>query len=193
MKKRFILLLAGTAVLASLYSCTPKAPADPLGAAIESELMKNTVGDYSFKFTTLERVDTTTFRQEIEKRLSSFELILRQNQNLYNSYVRQNKKLNAERKAASVELDKQMIEHLTDLKENMLQQDNVAFYSYKFVAKGKSGDNSFDTGEVYAAVTPDGRVIAMSKELKELKKLTGKVLPGYSDILDRSDDSEEEE
>ena len=187
MKQRFILLLAGTAVIASLYSCTPKAPADPLGAAIEEEMMKKTEGDYKFEFTALERVDTTTFRQEIEKRLTSFNLILRQNKNLYDSYVRQGKRQNAERKSASIVLDEKMISHLTDLQASMRGLDNVAFYIYKFSAKGETTEGKFTVSDLYSAVTPDGRVIATSKELGELRKLTGRVIPGYGDILDHAD------
>ena len=69
--QRFLIIIL-TAVMA-VSSCKSTAP-DPVAKAIEAAAMKDAAGDYSFRITSLEKIDSTTFRTEIARRRELFDL-----------------------------------------------------------------------------------------------------------------------
>ena len=160
--------------------------------AVVNHLAKDIEGDYSFEFSSFEVIDSTTMATEIDKRIDAFSAILRQNYNLYNGYVQAGKKKNAAKKEEAILLDTEMLKMLQEYKaDNTDTIDEIAYYVYRFACEGKSQDAIYRYKEAYAAITPDNRVIGVSTDLKNLLRSTGKVIPGYSDII--SGDPEEDE
>ena len=160
--------------------------------AVVNHLAKDIEGDYSFEFSSFEVIDSTTMATEIDKRIDAFSAILRQNYNLYNGYVQAGKKKNAAKKEEAILLDTEMLKMLQEYKaDNADTIDDIAYYVYRFACEGKSQDAIYRYKEAYAAITPDNRVIGVSTDLKNLLRSTGKVIPGYSDII--SGDPEEDE
>ena len=64
---------------------------------------------------------------------------------------------------------------------------------HRFSGQGKENGVTHIYKETYAAITPEGQVIAVSSSLKNLHTATGKVIPGYSALLAGAPDDEEVE
>ena len=45
-------------------------------------------------------------------------------------------------------------------------------------------DSRFDLSEAYAAITPDGKVLSVSTDVKDIHKSTGRAIPGYVDLFE---------
>ena len=164
----------------------------PQQQAVVEYLAKDIEGESSFEFTSFEVTDSTTMATEIDRRIEAFNSILRQNYNLYNNYVQAGKKRNAAKKEEAILLDTEMIKFLGEYKKDHADTiDDIAYYVYRFACEGKSEGAIYRYKEAYAAITPDNRVIGVSSDLKNLLRSTGKVIPGYSDII--SGDPEEDE
>lgn len=178
---------------ALLGSCGRGKPVlSPQEQAVVEHLAKDIEGEYSFEFSSFEVIDSTTMAAEIDRRTEAFSAILRQNYNLYNNYVQQGKKRNAAKKEEAILLDTDMLKFLGEYKNNHEDTiDDIAYYVYRFACEGKSEGAIYRYKEAYAAITPDNRVIGVSSDLKNLLRSTGKVIPGYSDII--SGDPEEDE
>lgn len=181
-----------TAALAA--SCGRGKPVlSPQQQAVVEYLAKDIEGESSFEFTSFEVTDSTTMATEIDRRIDAFNSILRQNYNLYNNYVQAGKKRNAAKKEEAILLDTQMLKMLQEYKvDNAATVDNIAYYVYRFACEGKSEDAIYRYKEAYAAITPDNKVIGVSTDLKNLLRSTGKVIPGYSELLAGSDEEADE-
>ena len=156
----------------------------PQEQAVVDYLAKDIEGESSFEFSSFELTDSTTMATEIDRRVEAFSSILRQNYNLYNTYVQAGKKKNAEKKQSAILLDTDMLKFLQEYKINNADTiDDIAYYVYRFACEGKSEGAIYRYKEAYAAITPDNKVIGVSTDLKNLLRSTGKVIPGYSDLL----------
>ena len=179
--------------VALLGSCGRGKPVlSPQEQAVVEHLAKDIEGEYSFEFSSFEVIDSTTMAAEIDKRTEAFSAILRQNYNLYNNYVQAGKKRNAAKKEEAILMDTEMIKFLGEYKKDHADTiDDIAYYVFRFACEGKSEGAIYRYKEAYAAITPDNKVIGVSTDLKNLLRSTGKVIPGYSDII--SGDPEEDE
>ena len=179
--------------VALLGSCGRGKPVlSPQEQAVVEHLSKDIEGECSFQFSSFEKIDSTTMATEVDRRIDAFSVILRQNYNLYNNYVQAGKKKNAALKQQAIMLDTDMLTMLQQYKANHQDTiDQIAYYVYRFACEGKSEGAVYRYKEAYAAITPDNRVIGVSSDLKNLLRSTGKVIPGYSDLI--SGDPEEDQ
>lgn len=188
--KRALLFAAALALLAS---CSVK-PADPVEEAIISEIMDNMAeGFTSVKIYKVEKIDSTTFGQELERRHHLFEVKKEVDEKAMNKYVAAGKPKNAAIKEESMKKDMMIMQCLDSLAitiEDIL--DDVAYYDYKFSAQAKSQNSTMEFRDSYAAITPDFEVIGMTAKEKDLHKGLGKVIPGYLEILKGESEEGEE-
>ena len=63
--------------------------------------------------------------------------------------------------------------------------NEIAYYDYKFSAIVTSGRQYAEYDDCFVSVTPQNEVLCFTRDQKDLHKATGKVLPGYSEILGR--------
>lgn len=191
MKK--ILLLA--AVLCAAAACGGrKAPeADPVRDAIVASLLESDPQLREVRFETLSKVDSSTVSEELARRVSTFEIRRDQDERLYSQYARSGKPKNAQLRYDSLQKDKLVLAGLDSLGEALgARLGEVAFYEYVFTGRGTGENYTVIFDEVYAAVTPDLRVLAVSKKKADLRKTTGRAVPGYEALLRRVPDIEEE-
>lgn len=189
MKKSIILILAIVAVCSCGYKN------DPVAQAIEKAAMAQ-YGDqpYTFRINSLEKVDSAVFRTEMDSRIGTFKAKIESNQVLYRKYVRTGYTVNADIKKQTLKNDSLILIKLNNLKGEMgAKLDEVAYYDYKFTATGKVGGKNFEMIECYATVTPDNEVLTLAPDQKSVHKGTGKVLPGYLDIVKTVAPEESEE
>ena len=162
--------------------------------AVVEALSRDMDGELDFQFDSFEKIDSTTIGTEVDRRIDAFTTVLLQNYRLYNGYVAAKKNKNAAKKQKSIELDTEMLRMLQEYKGSLGADSlNIAYYDYKFSGQGKENGVTHIYKETYAAITPEGEVIAVSSSLKNLHTATGKVIPGYSAILAGIPDDEEVE
>lgn len=182
MKKLLIVLLAAL----TLGACTEKGPSGPVADAISAELMKDVNEPWTFAFNSLVLVDSTTFATEYARRINVYEIQLEQNAARIEKYTRQGKRKNVEKVFSEYKRGQKILGELEAMRELMGEDTaNVAYYDYAFsgTAKLPKGRKKvFDKG--FATVTPDGRVLTVAGDPKDLHKATGLVLPGYQELLD---------
>ena len=186
-----ILLFAVLATAAILSSCTPKA-ADPVEQAIVSEILSMPQGFSKVTFLNCEMIDSTTFAQELDRRVKLFETKRDADGKLLLKYTQEGKPRNAALKNESYRRDLEILRSLDSLRAASAGiLDEIAYYDYRFSADAdgeESGKMQFR--DAYAAVTPDFEVIGLTAQKKDLHKGLGKVIPGYLELL--RGESEEE-
>lgn len=162
--------------------------------AVVAALSEDFEGEMDFQFDTFEKIDSTAMGTEVDRRIEAFTQVLLQNYRLYNGYVAANKNKNAAKKQKSIELDTDMLKLLQEYKAALGDDSlKVAYYDYKFSGRGVENGVTHIYKETYAAITPEGEVVAVSSSLKNLHTATGKVIPGYSALLAGIPDDEEVE
>lgn len=185
--KKFIVLAAALV----LVSCGQK-KTDPVKDAIEGYI----VSELSFpdvKFYSLEKVDSTTFRQEFEHRKKAFEARRASDEQFLLKYTRERKPKNAALKTESFKNTLRIIQGLDSL-ENVSSAilDNIAYYDYKFSGLAKGPDGSMDFKDTYVTITPDHKVMSMTTDIKDLHKSLGRVIPGYLELVKGADEEPSE-
>lgn len=181
--KRIILIFTAAVAAVLAASCNPETQ-DPIAKAIENELMKSVEGKYSFRMDRLALVDSTTFLTEFERRNEIFETKKAADFKLYNDFSTKGLRKNMAKKAEDIERDNEILEGLQALKDNMGGKvDGIAYYDCLFTAVAKVSGQTQILENYYATVTPDHRVISICASKKDLHKATGKVIPGYMELL----------
>ena len=80
LRHHFIIIAAAALLTAS--ACTGSQP-DPVAGAIAQAAVKGLPGDYAFRLSSLEKIDSTTFRTEIDRRkdgTTDYDLTVRRKQ-----------------------------------------------------------------------------------------------------------------
>ena len=174
------------AAACALALCACSAPKDPVEQII-SDYMETAVegeGKLSVDIYGYEKIDSTTFREELQRRKNVFELKLDQNQKFYSEYnSKGQRKAAAEKMAAMIE-DAAVVKRLDSLGVALGERiDDVAFYDYSFSGEvsGRGVQDRFK--EKFIAITPQGEVLAMVSDRKSLHKSTGRVIPGYVEAV----------
>ncbi len=192
MMKKFLLLLA---VAFAAVSCGgKKAPeANPVRDAVVAALLESDPQLRDVAVETFAKVDSSTFAEELARRVSTFEMRRQQDERLYGQYARSGKPKNAQLRYDSLQKDKLVLAGLDSLGKALgARLDDVAFYEYVFTGRGTGENYTVIFDEVYAAVTPDLRVLSVSKKKADLRKTTGRAVPGYEALIKRVPDVGEE-
>ena len=170
------------------------AKTDPVKEAIKGEIMGNMPQDFtSVEVTYVEKVDSTTFRTELDRRKKAFTLKRDADSEFLLKYMQEGKRRNAAIKNESYVNDLRILQGLDSLGAAHADiLDDIAYYDYRFSARAKGKDVTMQFRDAYIAITPDGRVISMTAERRDLHKVAGRVIPGYYDLVKGSDEEDEE-
>ena len=171
------------AALAVVTSCNKKAP-DPVSAAIEAAAMKDAGQDYNFRITTLEKIDSTTFRTEFGHRRDVFRLKQQTEEKLYLRYYGEGRRNTAESHRQAMEKAKVNLEVMDCLEQQMAgRMDDVAYYDYVFSGYSETKEGRMTYDNVYVTITPDCEVLTMTANKRDMHKGTGRVIPGYIESI----------
>ena len=185
-------ILIFAAFLAAMVSCGPK-QVDPMEQALIDKIIQAAAEEGKVSVYKMEKVDSTTFRTELERKFKIYNLKIEQNQKFYDTYMSQRKPKNAELKKKAIEKDKAIIAGLEEIQEQISDQlDNVAYYDYKFSASANFKSSKATYNDYFCAITPDGKVLGISSDQNVIHKGTSSVIPGYKALLDSSDIGEPE-
>ena len=190
MKRTFALL----SLSLLLVSCGGSKP-DPVIDAIKAEITGNMFQNFSdVDVTKVEKIDSTTFRTELDRRRKAFTIKRDADSELLLKYMNEGKKRNAALKNDSYKNDLRILQGLDSLAgvhSGIL--DDIAYYDYRFSAVAKGKDVTMQFRDSYISITPDGRVISMTAERRDLHKSAGRVIPGYYELVKGADEEEETE
>lgn len=185
MKTRFLLtalpVLAATLLLGA---CQTKYAAEK--AAVSAKIVE-TMGEVtSLKFNNFEQIGETTVGQEVEMRTALFKTKLEQDQKFYDMYTAGGVIGRAAKKKAAVERDQIFLTQLDSIRNTLGAGLNaVAYRDYQFSAVGKLADGSkLEATDWFAAIAPDGTVLSMVQDKKNLHKGLGVTIPGYKGMFD---------
>ena len=178
------------ALLCALAGCAEAPAPDPLQDVLGGYILRGREG--TFRLDRIEKIDSTTFRTEFEHRQNVFELKLREETRLYNDYVRQGKPRNAARHSDAILRTREVMQGLDSLKAGLAGRlDEVAYYDYVFSGRVDIGNRYSEFQDAFACITPEGEVITVTQDKKDLHKAGGRAIPGYVQML-KEDDPEEE-
>lgn len=187
MKKSFI--IAAAAVLSIAAACTQEK--DPFQVAIENAIAEQYGEGAKVRIEVCERVDSTTFGQELEYRQKAFDVRLSQNQVLLAKYRDQNKQISAQKKREAILHDNEVIAGLAQMEETLGEKLNdIAYYDYRFSGRVKLNGAERQFVDYYATVTPECEVFNFGGQLKAVRRVMGQILPGYLELV-KGDDGEE--
>ena len=168
--------------------CREQAP-DPLQEALEAYILQGEEG--SFQLYRIEKIDSTTFRTEFERRQNVYELKLKQENKLYRDYLSQNKPKNAKRLSEAIVRTCEIMNGLDSLKAGMEGRlDDIAYYDYVFSAKASSNSQYSEFQSAYVSITPAYEIITLTEDRKDLHKAGGRAIPGYLQLLGQDADEE---
>ena len=178
------------AAIAVVTSCNSTAP-DPVAQAIEAAAMKDAAGDYKFRITSLEKIDSTTFRTEIARRKDLFVLKQQAEDLLFQKYYKEGKRQNSENHRQAMEKAKMNLQFVESLEERLAGRlDETAYYDYVFSGYSETSEGRMNYDNVYVAITPGGEVLSMTANQRDLHKGTGRVIPGYLEGISSESDGE---
>lgn len=186
--KRLLYIVAATALLAS---CAPSQPVDPFQAALETQIKSQIGEDAKVTFELFERVDSTTFGEELSYRREVFDLRRAQNEKLFKKYKAAGQPNSAAAKRNAINHDDEVIAGLAAMSESLADiLGNVAYYDYHFSCRVKSGSAKADYRDYFATITPDCEVMSIENSRKTLHRTLGRVIPGYMELVKSDDDDE---
>ena len=164
---------------------------DPLQEALGACILQGKEG--TFQLFSIQKIDSTTFRTEFERRQHVFDRKIEQESILYGSYVMQRMPKNAARHLEALQRSSEILKGLDSLKSGMEGRlDEIAYYDYVFTARAVCSEGSTDFVDTYASITPDLRVIAYSPDRRDIKKAGGHAIPGYLQLLGQTSEEVEE-
>ena len=133
----------------------------------------------------MEQTGQGTLGEELQRRKDVFQLQMKQNGRLYEVYMSKGKPRNAMLKLEAIDKAQRVLRQLDSLEEEYVDVlDSVIFYDYRFSGEAVTKDSRFDLSEAYASITPDGKVLSVSTDVKDIHKSTGRAIPGYVDLFE---------
>jgi len=186
-------LIFFAASLLLLASCGGKT-VDPVHEAIKGEILGNMDQQFSdVSINRVEKIDSTTFRTELDRRKKTFATKRDADSDFLIKYMSEGKRRNAELKSESYRKDLIILQGLDSLEVALADiLDDIAYYDYRFSAEAKGQDVTMQFRDAYISITPDGRVISMTAERRDLHKGAGRVIPGYLELLKGAGEDDED-
>lgn len=168
-----------------LFSCSSPAELTAEQLALKDKFAAQLGEISSLEFSSFEKIDSTTVAEEITMREKTFLIKLEQDKKFYEKYRNTRNSAKAAEKQAAMDRDLVLMRKLSEIRTALGDAvDGIAYYDYKFSAKGRADGEPFEAEGWYACITPDGRVLSLVKDQKDLHKGTGVAIPGYSEIFE---------
>ena len=164
---------------------------DPRQEALGAYILQGQEG--SFQLYSIEKIDSTTFRTEFERREHVFQRKMEEETVLYGSYTMQRKPKNAARHLEALQRTEQALKGLDSLQTVLEERlDEIAYYDYVFSGQSVIGEETTNYLGAFASMTPALEVIALCSERRDLHKSGGRAIPGYLQMLGRTGDIEDD-
>lgn len=178
--KRLCLLLA----LAAVTACGGKYDSDPVAQALTAHILASAPEGCKLMITDLRKVDSTTYATEFDRREEVFNRQIAKNEELYSRYVTGGQMKNAAAKLQAMQNGSRIRAGLDSLRKFMeADLPQTAYYDYRFSGHLTRGRQSVDYNDWWFILTPEGEVLAVVADRKDLHKSGGLAIPGYRELL----------
>ena len=178
-----ILLLSLLVILAA--GCKDK-ESSPIQEALSAYILQGQEG--TFELYRIEKIDSTSFRTEFERRQNVLDLKLREETRFYENYLLERKPKNAARQREAMERARASLKGLDSLRTTLEGRlDEIAYYDYVFSGRAEIANQATDFAGTYASITPELEVIALSAAQKDLHKSGGRAIPGYVQLFEEAE------
>lgn len=181
-KKIVIAAAIGLALAACGNKDSSKAALDQ---AVKSAIAE-TVGGApdKVKIYNMEQTGSVTLGEELERRRNAINLRIKKNGEYLVDYKSQGMTKNAAKKEADIAKDRERLKGLEEIaSSHAAQTDSVIALIYKLSGEAVNAEGGkVKVDNMYAAVTPDLRVLAFDKDARALLKSTGHAIPGYDGL-----------
>lgn len=178
--------LSFACIAALAFACSGPKAEDPALSAVKARVGEIVGEGAKVTVSAFERIDSTTFGDEIAHRIKVQELAIEQNGKYVEKYKNAGNKAKSAEKKALIEKNKAMLEGLKAIETRMADSlEVIAYYDYRFSGEAVKDGAKTVFREYYASVTPDGRVLSIENQQKGLHKSLGRVIPGYQALLDK--------
>ena len=175
--------------LLCIFASGCKEEPDPLQDTLGAYILQGQEG--SFRLYRIEKIDSTSFRTEFERRQNVFDLKLQEETRLYESYILQNKPKNAARHWDAMQRTHEVMKGLDSLRTTLEDRmDEIAYYDYVFSGQAVTGNRYTEYQDAYASITPSLEVITLTANRKDLHKAGGRAIPGYLQMLGKTPEEE---
>lgn len=181
---RLTSIFSAAAAMAVLCCCSPEKAKDPALEALETRIGELVGEEAEISVFLFEKVDSTTFAEELSHRKDAFEYKLKQDEKFLLTYVSKRQNARIEEKTKSIRNDYRIMEGLDSIAVRIAPyEDDIAYYDYHFSGKAVSASGITEFKDYYACITPSNVVLCIEPTSKGLHKTLGRVLPGYSDLF----------
>ena len=178
-----ILLLSLLVIIAA--GCKDK-ESSPIQEALGAYILQGQEG--SFELYRIEKIDSTSFRTEFERRQNVLDLKLREETRFYENYILERKPKNAARHREAMERARASLKGLDSLRTTLEGRlDEIAYYDYVFSGRAETANQATDFADTYASITPALEVIALTAVQKDLHKSGGRAIPGYVQLFEEAE------
>ena len=181
---RKILLIA--AAIAGLTACT-STPKDPHLVALENAIVKQLGEGTKVTIETFQKVDSTTFGEEIARRRTTLEIRRKQNLKLAGQYEAAGKVKNEAAKRSDAANDLKRLEGLSAIEFRLAANDSldvVEAYIYKFSGSARTYKGTVNFTDMFVSITPQHEVVGMDYKKEGALKSAGRLIPGYSALFE---------
>ena len=187
MKRPLSIIVSAIALI--LCSCT-SGQMDIRQAAIEQDIIRQVGGNAKVSFDIFEVIDSTTYSAELQHRQKVFEIKKDQDTKLLMEYIAKGMRNNSAKKQLAIQNDLRVLAALDSLAGVIAPYaSDIAYYDCHFSGRAKTPDGITEFKDYYACVTPSGEVMCILPTTKGLHSTLGRVLPGYLDLVQSSDDN----
>ena len=156
-----------------------------LGQAVKSAIAETVGGaPEKVKIYQIEQTGSVKLGEELERRNNAINLRIRKNEEFLVDYRSRGLVQNAARKEADIAKDRERLKGLEEIASaRASQSDSVIVLIYKLSGEAVNAEGGkVKVDNMYAAVTPDLRVLAFDKDARALLKSTGHAIPGYDGL-----------
>lgn len=159
---------------------------DVFERSIETEIVRLVGADAKVEFSVCERIDSTTFGEELEFRKRLIEARREQNLRLSEQYASQKKRTNARLRSEAAQKDAAVLSGIDSIRMRLAAADSldiVCHYDYHVAGVARTADGITAIPDHYACVSADGTLLTFTPEKRKLHYGVGKVIPGYIRVL----------
>lgn len=145
------------------------------------------------EFSSLVKVDSTTYGQEIQRRRDLFEYKLKADGKLRERFRAARMRTNMRRKDGDMANDTRILAGIDSLEAALAPVlGDIAYYDYRWSAVAHLKDSDVTCTDMYANVSPDLTFCRLVVKAGEVHKGMGRIIPGYMELLrGGSEDTEE--
>lgn len=179
-------IIIASVVGLALAACGNRNPSeDALGQAVKSAIAETVGGaPEKVKIYQIEQTGSVKLGEELERRNNAINLRIRKNEEFLVDYRSRGLVKNAAKKEADIAKDRERLKGLEEIAAACASQsDSVIVLIYKLSGEAVNAEGGkVKVDNMYAAVTPDLRVLAFDKDARALLKSTGHAIPGYDGL-----------